>query len=483
MRELLGVVASGIAVAQLSFVEKKHLAELNTDPVIADENVDMDVDLTILPKAWMRLKGMHIKQSRRFGCWTCSFRPVRVVHDDSPIFRACKNGDIGKILQLFAALHLRAELCRWLLAQGVQATETGIDEEETALHIASYHVDKDDREVGNSSSMRFQCVENKGRHNDAMETIRVLIEVGQYDPMRESKVGETSLHWYTGGAEPFDYMLNQESFPIGLDPQDGIVSILECHIEAGTHCFADTIIKFMMEKSIKFSEARLLRNGFPSCPLILHTFNTTDIICNFELYDCRDQESSFKLSNSLQKPKMPGAWESDAGLIDYPEFTASEIWRPSRSPDFEISQLFLFVGHKMPILSLRSFVIGPLIDGEQKFDHISSIRRRGLACKCFCFLHCPPEPQFGRYDVEIGELDLCSCLEKVRNDGSDGESGCKCEDEHTNDDGSEFESEVESIDESNEYEDRSDCASQVESENESINDSNQHEKDQKADGV
>ncbi|TGO63262.1 hypothetical protein BCON_0014g00510 [Botryotinia convoluta] len=80
--------------------KKKHFTTSTTGVVDANEDADMDVDLTILPKAWMRLKGMHIKQSRRFGRWTYYFRPVRVVPDESPIFYACKNGDIGEILQL-----------------------------------------------------------------------------------------------------------------------------------------------------------------------------------------------------------------------------------------------------------------------------------------------------------------------------------------------------------------------------------------------
>ncbi|TEY87384.1 hypothetical protein BOTCAL_0003g00650 [Botryotinia calthae] len=281
---------------------KRQFAELTDDAVIADEDADMDVDLTILPKAWMRFKGMHIKQSRRFGRWTYSFRPVRVVPDKSPIFHACKNGDIGEIIQLvqtgkasvfdtsqrgynlihIAALNLRADLCRWLLSQGVQANEAEFDRGETALHIASNNIDNDKDFA--ESLIKFQCFENRGRGNDVIDTIRVLIEVGQCDPMRESKLGLTSLHWYNGGAEPFNYMLNQESFLIGLDPQDEFISILDCHREAETYCFTDTIIKLMMEKSIKFSQSRNSRDGFSSCPYILHIALEllSNIICDPE---------------------------------------------------------------------------------------------------------------------------------------------------------------------------------------------------------
>ncbi|TGO63261.1 hypothetical protein BCON_0014g00500 [Botryotinia convoluta] len=107
---------------------------------------------------------------------------------------------------------------------------------------------------------------------------------------------------------------------------------------------------------------------------------------------------------------MPGAWEDSnnesfsADDIDmiYPEITAIKMRRPSRSPDFEMHD-------------------------------------------------CPHEPQFGRYDTETGELDLCSCLD---------ENGYECKKEDMNDDGSE-----------------------LENEDESINDSNQHEEEQKEEGV
>ncbi|TEY87383.1 hypothetical protein BOTCAL_0003g00640 [Botryotinia calthae] len=153
---------------------------------------------------------------------------------------------------------------------------------------------------------------------------------------------------------------------------------------------------------------------------------------------------------------MPGAWENDTGLVDYPKFRVSDIRSPSRSPDFEMS-----------------FLVGPLIDGEQAFDHISSIRRREVACHCFFFGYCPHEPQFARYDMD-GELDLCSCLD---------ENGCECRDEVTNYDGSELESEAESIDNSTEDEERSDESSEIENEDESISDSSEYEEEQKEGGV
>lgn len=42
--------------------KKKQFGESTNDAIIADEDADLDVNFMILPKAWMRLKGMHIKK-------------------------------------------------------------------------------------------------------------------------------------------------------------------------------------------------------------------------------------------------------------------------------------------------------------------------------------------------------------------------------------------------------------------------------------
>ncbi|TGO29917.1 hypothetical protein BPAE_0009g00110 [Botrytis paeoniae] len=551
--------------------KKKHFAKLTTDPIIADENTDMDVDLTILPKAWIRLKGMHIKQSRRFGRWTYYFRPIRVVTDNSPIFDACRNGDIGGVLQLVhtgkasvfdtsqggcnllhvAAAHLNANLCRWLIAQGVQATECDAHQGWTALNFVSKFcnestVAKRIRISHHDSRLpALWSFQNEGRFNEALETIRVLVEVGKADPMQVATGGTinlTSLHLYDGSTESFNYMLRQEEFLVSTDAQEspGMNSVFYWKLYRGFENLG--ILKILSERDTQFLESQRLKDGLPSFPKALHRMlyglikhtcrpeqapeepdwlissflemganvhladeyqmtplnccfsyplcypffvrkdaegiclaviswfkllrkagydlqeyllresayyerciinlsvhngfvwsmdvylsrSTTDIICSFGLYDYRRERRNMTILQHQKKEKMPGAWKNSSNknhskedLTDIYHSWISDIRRPSRSPDFEI------------------------------------------------------------HDTKTGELDLCSCLDEVGNDGGGSRSGCKCENEDENDSGSEVESEVESIDESNEYEDRSDDGGEVESENESINDSNQHEKEQK----
>ncbi|CAD6441228.1 d21daca3-95fb-4dda-a27d-b11729d3bfc2 [Sclerotinia trifoliorum] len=64
-------------------------------------------------------------------------------------------------------------------------------------------------------------------------------------------------------------MLNQE-FLVSVDPQGpGDGHVLEDHIIYRSHV-SETIVKYMMEKIIKFSESRRLKDGFPSWPGALY---------------------------------------------------------------------------------------------------------------------------------------------------------------------------------------------------------------------
>ncbi|KAJ8068491.1 hypothetical protein OCU04_004042 [Sclerotinia nivalis] len=271
--------------------KKTRFADVTADAIVADDDIDIDIDSKVLPKAWLRVRGISIKQSRRFGTWTYSFRPICVVPDTSPIFEACKNGDVGEVIRLVqsgmasvfdtsqegynllhvAAGHLRADLCRWLLAQGVQGSEFDTRRRLTALHIASRVSDMDDAMFSYFSTLpQLQSFNNAGHYSDALNTIRVLIEVGQCDPMQAEIFGDTSLHLYRGGAEPLNYMLNQENFLVSVDPQGPRDEhVLEVHISTGSS-ISDTLVKYMMEKSIKFSESRRLKDGFPDWPIGLH---------------------------------------------------------------------------------------------------------------------------------------------------------------------------------------------------------------------
>jgi hypothetical protein len=59
----------------------------------------------ILPSAWIRLRGVSITCMRRNLNWEYLFSPIRVVSDGSPIFAACREGDINEVRSLLRNSH------------------------------------------------------------------------------------------------------------------------------------------------------------------------------------------------------------------------------------------------------------------------------------------------------------------------------------------------------------------------------------------
>lgn len=80
--------------------KKTRFTDVTADAIVADDDSEIDVDSKIVPRAWIRMRGISTKQSRRFGSWKYSFRPISVVPDSSPIFEVCRNGDVSEVIRL-----------------------------------------------------------------------------------------------------------------------------------------------------------------------------------------------------------------------------------------------------------------------------------------------------------------------------------------------------------------------------------------------
>ena len=61
---------------------------------------DIIIERRFLPAPCLRLRGLAFIQSRTFGEWQHSFRWARVVPNSSPIFEACKYGDLEEVRRL-----------------------------------------------------------------------------------------------------------------------------------------------------------------------------------------------------------------------------------------------------------------------------------------------------------------------------------------------------------------------------------------------
>jgi hypothetical protein len=94
----------------------------------------------------------------------------------------------------------------------------------------------------------MRAIDNLARPVDALDTIRVLVEYGQRDPMSQAKAtaamhsqkDTTPLHLYTGPVQGFQYLLNQEQFAIDLNVEDSggrnveTAQLLSCSLSSTT---------------------------------------------------------------------------------------------------------------------------------------------------------------------------------------------------------------------------------------------------------
>ena len=76
----------------------------------------------LIPVSWLNLRSICFRSTKSFGNWQYSLKTIRVIDDDSQIFKACASGDIRSIIKLLSA---------------GTATLTDIsDEGETLLHVS-----------------------------------------------------------------------------------------------------------------------------------------------------------------------------------------------------------------------------------------------------------------------------------------------------------------------------------------------------------
>lgn len=52
------------------------------------------------PPAWLRIRGLEKRESRCRGQWQYNFVPINVVADKSPLFEACRTGNLERVKYL-----------------------------------------------------------------------------------------------------------------------------------------------------------------------------------------------------------------------------------------------------------------------------------------------------------------------------------------------------------------------------------------------
>ncbi|PQE31477.1 ankyrin repeat protein [Rutstroemia sp. NJR-2017a WRK4] len=232
----------------------------NDNRMIPDEESEIEIHYRWLPKVWLFSTGISLVRNRKYGNWKYSMRPIHIVSWSSPLFMACMDHytdpkeQINKVIELVksgkgslfdttswgatllheAAKNLRPELCRWLLAQGLQGDERDT-RNETALHYAAVET-------------RMFPIDKKC--STAYDTIRVLVELGQCDPASTYTQYEgdpyprTPLHCYSGPLDAFLYMLDQEIFPTSLELPNFVLSVVQDQIMH--NCAASSITAEML---------------------------------------------------------------------------------------------------------------------------------------------------------------------------------------------------------------------------------------------
>ncbi|KAE9376176.1 ankyrin [Stipitochalara longipes BDJ] len=183
------------------------------------EDITTVTEYKILPAYWLKLKAFAFQSMYSRSAWRFSFRSIRVLRYSHPIFEAIYLGQIdivknyikcglvslndtaptGSTLLHYAASSSHAELCKWLIDQGIDCNAVNISLR-TPLHNAGASVSLQNR-----------------RGDKLRDTMRVLVEFGHIDPMAISKAGQTTLHNFMGAAEPYQYLIHsQEHFVVDL---------------------------------------------------------------------------------------------------------------------------------------------------------------------------------------------------------------------------------------------------------------------------
>lgn len=119
--------------------------------------------------------------------------------------------------------------------------------------------------------------DNWNRPADVLETLRVLIELAQSDPMISGPDCRSALYDFTGRVEHFNYLLRQEHFQIDLSKQrDQSFSVAEIHSH---QCFASSpdisllaheYESAMLEKTVRSRNSQELALARTPSSVLLH---------------------------------------------------------------------------------------------------------------------------------------------------------------------------------------------------------------------
>ncbi|KAI1358504.1 ankyrin repeat-containing domain protein [Xylaria arbuscula] len=193
--------------SQIVNEKRNELATWNSPTIISDKGADVVHDeWRFLPRAWTKMNGISIRRIQELGNWQYTFKTIRILESNSPIFKACAIGDIQQVHRLLSTraatrydvsnegnslLHIsclfnQSNMCKWLLQHGADvdlSNNRGL----TPLHC--------------SSLAHFNPEE-------CHDTIRVLLENGLADTNRNMGVHplSTPLHVFHGPPKAFHYL-------------------------------------------------------------------------------------------------------------------------------------------------------------------------------------------------------------------------------------------------------------------------------------
>ncbi|KAJ3580137.1 hypothetical protein NPX13_g417 [Xylaria arbuscula] len=171
---------------------RNELATWNSPTIISDKGADVVHDeWRFLPRAWTKMNGISIRRIQELGNWQYTFKTIRILESNSPIFKACATGDIQQVQRLLSTravtrydvtnegnslLHMsclfnQSNMCKWLLQHGA------------------------DVDLSNNRGL-------------VIDTIRVLLENGLADTNRNMGVHplSTPLHVFHGPPKAFHYL-------------------------------------------------------------------------------------------------------------------------------------------------------------------------------------------------------------------------------------------------------------------------------------
>ncbi|KUJ20130.1 uncharacterized protein LY89DRAFT_772947 [Mollisia scopiformis] len=208
--------------------------------------------------AWIRAGYSKKKRPRNIGgLRTFDLAPICIVPETAAIFEACMSGNLKQVIDLVkmkkasvhdttvdgltllhvAGAYIRPEVCEWLIDNGIRTDAIDI---------------RNGSGWGNGmiDEVWYRLLrpeKNWTRPVDAVQTIRLLVGKGKCDPMTTTsstlkrigkldffKTDQTPLHDFSGPAEAFQYLLQQDQFSIDLETRNGEgLTVVDAHIRNG----------------------------------------------------------------------------------------------------------------------------------------------------------------------------------------------------------------------------------------------------------